>query len=123
MSRFNTMLAQAPQSRSITGVVDYWIDTLNEEDRINAENAKKLALQQEADTRHTNMKQILKDNTSYKKAVSDYTKGIDNAGTFTTDLKKALNEAGNTDYDAEIDNVTKALDNLKNVTSEKEMET
>ena len=27
------MLAQAPQSRSITGVVDYWIDTLNEEDR------------------------------------------------------------------------------------------
>ena len=27
------MLAQAPQSRSITGVVDYWIDTLNEDDR------------------------------------------------------------------------------------------
>ena len=33
MSKFNTMLAKAPQSRSIKGVVDYWIDTLNDDDK------------------------------------------------------------------------------------------
>ena len=33
MSRFATMLAQAPHTRSITGIVDHWIETLSEEDR------------------------------------------------------------------------------------------
>lgn len=33
MSRFNTMLAQAPATRSIGGVIDRWINSLDEDDR------------------------------------------------------------------------------------------
>lgn len=33
MSRFNTMLAQAPETRSLTGVVDRWVNSLEDDDR------------------------------------------------------------------------------------------
>ena len=33
MSRFTTMLAQAPKTRSTTGAIDRWVETLSEEDR------------------------------------------------------------------------------------------
>ena len=33
MSRFNTMLAQAPTTRSVGGVVERWVNSLDEDDR------------------------------------------------------------------------------------------
>lgn len=33
MSRFNTMLAQAPATRSVGGVVERWVNSLDEDDR------------------------------------------------------------------------------------------
>lgn len=33
MSRFNAMLAQAPAARSVGGVVDRWVNSLDEDDR------------------------------------------------------------------------------------------
>ena len=33
MSRFTEMLAQAPETRSVTGVIDRWIETLDDENR------------------------------------------------------------------------------------------
>ena len=33
MSDFTTMLAQAPETRSVTGVIDRWVETLDDENR------------------------------------------------------------------------------------------
>jgi hypothetical protein len=33
VSRFNAMLAQAPETRSLSGVVDRWVDSLEDDDR------------------------------------------------------------------------------------------
>ena len=33
MSRFTAMLAQAPETRSRSGVVDRWVDSLEDDDR------------------------------------------------------------------------------------------
>ncbi len=33
MSRFAEMLAQAPETRSVAGVIDRWVETLDDENR------------------------------------------------------------------------------------------